>query len=654
MSKRQSMACKRLRAIGLKPERAYPLLDLFEKWKRESGEEWTVQRLKTVKQALMNRIAGVPYELPWIRSSNGIPKGPLGWLFECADKDTRHQSLALNTVMIYSSLISDHVTDKQRQKFVSSVVTPEPVKSLRTLYGVVRCAPSLGKVRVVIPPFPKRIEDHTVSHERRAPAGVRTVPETEVGDWLPYFFTSQFNREVFDEFKPYYNALLQGLYGDHFSSSRAFDQGLFKRNRLREYGVEPPPIDPGVGKISFLQEPGYKLRAVANPNRLHQWALSPLKTVLLNHLTTLQQDCTHDQGKPLPIIQEWLRRGRTVSCIDLSDATNQFPLVLQEAILKKLLPDHWSDQIRLFITLSRGPWVYRDEGGQLTHLRWEKGQPLGLGPSFPAFALSHHALVRHCIKCSGAKEEDYFLLGDDIVLADLELAKAYRSALDDLGCPVSEPKCMTSNLLAEFAGKVITRESVISTFKWREPSDRSFLDVARQLGHQSISLFKPRQQSIIRKIAEVPEELGGLGWNPKGLSFEARAATPTALLLQEIAPDVSRCETPDSKRRRYRDCLDHDHKGFGLVIPSYSAKEAKGPRPEVLDSVKERVLSVTGVTVDIFQLDAPHKGWVQTERESDPRGPTTLSVLERKLKRAEASQGVNLDADDLVDSQSPR
>lgn len=642
MSLRQSMVCKRLRAIGLTPTVAYPIMDQVQKWVRESGEEWTVERLKSLKTALISRMADVPYELPWIRSSNGIPCGPFKPLFRMTEMSLRKKAQALNTLMMYSSFVSNGITPKQRRKFITSVLNPEPVKRQLTVDEILD---SVEPLQWSYPEeeayLPRQVQEVPWSSERFAPAGDRTVPESDVAAWLPYHFASAFSKEMWRKYPSLYKPMIKDLKKKgHFRESSAFDRGVTYPWKFAKDGFRVPRLDPGVGKVSFIQEAGYKLRAVANPDRLHQEALGPLKKKLLKVLRTIPQDCTHDQGKPLKVIQGWLGRGQEVHCVDLSDATNNFPLDLQVKLLKKTLSENWYPLIDLFTDLSRGPWKYKDEDGEDRLISWVKGQPLGLGPSFPSFALAHHALVWSSAKKAGVLPEygrkalPYFVLGDDIVIGDRRIAESYRSALDDLGCPVSEPKCITSSLLAEFAGKVITREGVLHPFKWRTPSDRSFVDVARQLGHQSISLFRPKQQFILRKIAEVPEELGGLGWNPKGKSFEERAISPEALQLMEQAEDVVSVETPDSKLTRFVQKLVHNHRGFGLIIPPYRGPVVRSGRPDQRESVKERILRELDVPKDKTPAECPLTGYVRSDRlESDPRGATNLSVLWRKLRK---------------------
>jgi hypothetical protein len=285
-----------------------------------------------------------------------------------------------------------------------------------------------------------------------------------------------------------------------------------------------------IGKISLIQEPGFKLRAVANPNRVLQAALQPLKVVLGETLSRVGQDSTFDQSAGVEAVRGWLAKGIKVHSVDLSDATNLFPLNFTASCLRALKPqdlceDEYLRLVELFVEASRMPFFSKLNG--ITEVfHFTRGQPLGLGPSFFAFALSHHFLLHEI--CSGlhVKADCYRILGDDIVIASDTVHNAYLNRLAELGCKVSVEKSFSSTDMAEFAGKIITRNSVIPQFKWRELSDQNLVDFCRNLGPRSVGLLSPRQKELIAFLAAVPTFLGGLGWNPKGIPLADRLSEP--------------------------------------------------------------------------------------------------------------------------------
>jgi len=78
-------------------------------------------------------------------------------------------------------------------------------------------------------------------------------------------------------------------------------------------------------------------------------------------------------------------------------------------------------------------------------------------------AITHHALVRlaaHLIG-KGGDFRDYLLLGDDIVIADEEVAVKYISIINGLGVSISMQKRVVGNdthFGVEFASQYIVNE----------------------------------------------------------------------------------------------------------------------------------------------------------------------------------------------------
>jgi hypothetical protein len=281
-----------------------------------------------------------------------------------------------------------------------------------------------------------------------------------------------------------------------------------------------------VGNIGFIQEPGYKLRAVANPNRVFQAAVSPLSQVLFRILRTLPWDCTHSQPKATRFVQDALSKGITVFSVDLSSATDLFPLSLQMAMLREMFAGYVGQDnvdskaalqaVKLFENLSTAKWKLPSG----MKIAWSKGQPLGLKPSFPLFALTHGLLLyalnrfRH--------DNKFFVLGDDVVITSPDLNSRYREALTKLGCVISDSKSLVSSTLAEFAGKIITQYSSLPQIKYRDMSDDNFVDIVRLLGKRSMILCKRKQRRVLKAIELVPEKFGGLGFNPLGVPLSER------------------------------------------------------------------------------------------------------------------------------------
>lgn len=512
MTKSQNQAMRRLVVVGLTTGQAKAIAGQVDRWTNCCGPEWTVARLKQLKVMLLHRAAGVDYPSPpWIACKNGVPKGPFRILF--TRTGIKHLSRALNALMCYSTYVAGHVTPKQWEKFRASVEEPTPVTREIPIWEMVPVRSRFRSKRPAIIPFGRvHLGGTFVPIRMFRSYETRSVPEVDIQRWFSHHAADPLvvakmteNPELFAE--------------DLLSLVEAY------RFNRRADGLST------IGKISFIQEPGYKLRAVANPNRVLQHLLLPLKKVVSDALYQKSRDHTKDQEAGVLQVQEWLRTGKTVHSVDLSDATNNFPLSLQVRSLHRLLGESWRAHIDLFEECSKGLWSVKDPSEECWRaMRWTKGQPLGLGPSFVSFAYAHHLLVEWCGRKLPVSRRLYAIVGDDIAIADDELHRQYMDALTHLGIPVSRDKTLSSPHFAEFAGKAITPQKVIVAPKWKLCSDHNFIDVARLYGPKSITLLRRRQRLVVQLLALLPEWEGGLGWNPQGLPIEDRLAASDMIL----------------------------------------------------------------------------------------------------------------------------
>lgn len=525
--------CVRLRSLGVPKQQADELIALFCRWVECSGPEWTVERMKALKLEYVTRLSGKPVLAPNIkRNRDGYPFGVLSWLMK-RTQSPRKVFQALNSFMIYSSLRSSQITVKQKEKFFGSMESKD-----RT---------GLDSTMKIVPTYPGRYKLHRqrpfllhcTSPSKSAPSCLgpsirnddawgqlvtfsQSIPSTVALDLYPRVFEGVIPMTL--------TRKLIGTVTDH----------LFIPQRLE--------CVQSVGKISFIQEPGYKLRAVANPNAVWQAALDPLKNLILSDLkSNFPTDCTHNQFEGVLAICGWLKQGKTCYSVDLSDATNTMPRNLQmDALRRRYDPDnkdqYLQDLISAFNFASKSEWYYRAEDGSYRTASFTRGQPLGLGPSFASFALAHNLILQGLCEKVGVRPLDTFrVLGDDVVICDTNVNRLYRATLKNYGCTVSESKTITSDQVAEFAGMVITPKGPIPTYKWRTVVGSNFLQISKIIGPRARNLLTKQQRWIVDALAPVPESLGGFGWNPAGVPLRDRLATPVAQWLLsrtiELSPD---------------------------------------------------------------------------------------------------------------------
>jgi hypothetical protein len=511
----QQVITQRSSALSIPKKLSSPFRKLVMKWFSSSGEEWTVDRLKAIKLDIIHRRAGQQPVSVWISKSrkSGLFSGPIGLIEKFMLKNDKNFAKGLQLLQCYTLFYAPQITESQKTKaltaiqslpltFEQSQIANEIVHKGWLLNG----SPRIGKISK---PSPLEMMMPSSSVTKRAPLPGKSVPEREgIIDSISYLYDttegiSHLNRFYDSHYQYVLKNIESKLFNDygHFMSSLGYPTELHTNGSLL------------AGKISLIQEPGYKLRYVSNPGRIFQCVLKPLQTALDSFNASSQWDCTHNQSKAFPYIQEHLAQNKMVHSIDLTGATDYFPLSMQKHLLQRMCT---SEDVDLFSELSCASWEFPKVG----QVEWTRGQPLGLNPSFAAFALTHGHLLLGLLNRSYNNE--FFVLGDDVVILDDQLASDYYAFMDNIQSPISTHKCLSSSSLAEFGGKLIGVDSVIPQYKWREVSDDSFLDLAKTLGPHSIGLFRPRQVRVLKELSLVPDFLGGLGWNPKGLPLEER------------------------------------------------------------------------------------------------------------------------------------
>jgi hypothetical protein len=471
------------------------------------------------------------------------------------DKNVKLSS-KLIMLSVYKKYVLKEPTEKQLNKFYSSLEkTRDDLPSIESKERTTRSAQGLWKKYFKPSCVKKRNRfsyfRHAFSHNKSLPdlgrdmnlSGEQSAKEDELHVDLIQSLLSEPIREL----------VARGMVDDQFSDPkehaflswfmRMLEDGIAD-SEFNQYGellhtvlgTKKVPVRIAeyfrksnlVGSINYIQEPGCKLRAVANPLRLGQWYLDPLKDLLLEFLKNFPSDCTHEQSKGVRIIKKQLSQGKTAHCYDLSDATNNLPFLhlkhCLDATVRDLAYDitfdediptgTWIDSaLHLFYSMAKADWLTPEN----RIVKFTQGQPLGLGPSFPCLAFQHHVILHEC----GASQDDYVLLGDDIVIFRSDVASRYEQAMRHYGVPISISKSIISDTIAEFAGKVITSKSVYSMYSWKEINSTNCMDVLKYHGSKSVTWLPEVFQLPAWHIASLPRYLGGLGWNiPKHIKLD--------------------------------------------------------------------------------------------------------------------------------------
>jgi hypothetical protein len=217
----------------------------------------------------------------------------------------------------------------------------------------------------------------------------------------------------------------------------------------------------GLGKLGFKVEPAGKTRVFAMVDCITQMIMKPVHSVVFNILGTIPQDGTFNQLSPAKKLLAKVGPKGSFWSLDLSSATDRFPVVLQHAVMALLLgPKLAGLWVRLltwrdFIVPPLPKGVTPPKEGVAHTVKYGAGQPMGALTSWGVFSLTHHILVQYCAYKAYGKLEWftlYALLGDDIVLADEKVAKEYLHQLRVIGVECGLAKSLiSSNGSFEFA-----------------------------------------------------------------------------------------------------------------------------------------------------------------------------------------------------------
>lgn len=213
-------------------------------------------------------------------------------------------------------------------------------------------------------------------------------------------------------------------------------------------------------KVVCIPDVEGKTREVAILDYWSQTALRGLHQWLFKALKRIPQDCTFNQGEFKNKL-DLTRTGESFHSVDLTTATDRFPIELISEVLKfPLGKDYVSSWRYLMVGI---PFYY--PAGKLD-ITYAVGNPMGAYSSWNSFALTHHYVVYYCCRELGIQwsEASYVLLGDDIVIKDDKLAKKYMEVMTELGLCFSLQKSHISPHCFEFAKRFFFNGSEVTPF----------------------------------------------------------------------------------------------------------------------------------------------------------------------------------------------
>jgi hypothetical protein len=222
-----------------------------------------------------------------------------------------------------------------------------------------------------------------------------------------------------------------------------------------------------LGKLAEKEEAAGKVRVFAITDAITQSVLAPIHDAIFSVLKALPTDGTFNQDGPLKRLmtlhEEGALEGQTFYSYDLSAATDRLPIALQVQVLACHLGDTLAELWAKLLT-DRDWWLINKDNPTGLPLRYAVGQPMGALSSWGMLALTHHTVVRYAANQVGIPDfNHYALLGDDIVIANTEVAKRYHEIMTKvLGVDINLSKSLVSEHSLEFAKRLITTEGEVS------------------------------------------------------------------------------------------------------------------------------------------------------------------------------------------------
>nr|UTQ48822.1 RNA-dependent RNA polymerase [Monilinia fructicola mitovirus 5] len=202
-------------------------------------------------------------------------------------------------------------------------------------------------------------------------------------------------------------------------------------------------------RLSVVKDPECKMRIIAIFDYISQQMFDILSKQLFKSLENIPSDRTFTQDPHFTHTK--IDRSQRLHSIDLTAATDRFPVDLQHQVLAKLLSPGYADYWKSLMVGSPFRHPQMNEA-----INYSVGQPMGAKSSWPMFTLTHHIAVQYAaLECGLVKFDKYILLGDDIVINDDNVAKKYIEIMNYLGVETSPAKTHVSSDTYEFAKRWI-------------------------------------------------------------------------------------------------------------------------------------------------------------------------------------------------------
>ena len=435
-------------------------------WYTYKGPEWTALRLKALWNCALLARSGDTDSIPSIcheariSLADGFPKGIEGdliqrWIKIQSPAKLRRAAVAFRS---YTAIVLTQTSKKQLSKAKDSINSPGKVIDIiphskadrkAILHNVDNPADGYDRSDIIgLLPYSCSPKDDVLKSKRLpALSGTSAYPNL-------FQIPGREKKEI-----PFMSLMASLSSKGKVPMCLVEKHPDFQLRKLAEK-IQEESGDDTYGNIVILQEGGAKGRTICSPNAWIQYYLKPYHDYMMRYITHMESgkdskvmfgtSCVLDQVHGAYLALDQLQAGSFCHAVDLSSATDRFPLSLQVGVTQELgIPELGQALEEL-----RGPYA----GPDGTKWSYGAGQPMGLMGSFPLFHLTHFALLNGLafklrLQPDGS---NFAVLGDDVLIFDESLLKLYLDTLEEYEVPISWHKSYKGDLV-EFAGFILTR-----------------------------------------------------------------------------------------------------------------------------------------------------------------------------------------------------
>ena len=506
----------------------------IEKWHKSNGPQWTVDRLKYIKQCAINYLTmgqkpPISSEHWFQKNKQGLFKGHWGSILKLMVERPKATALFLQCYTAFAT--SGQPSERSIAKYKATLEKPF-TGDFHTLSeinnSIENTVPLIAKKY-----FKRHLKDITHQNHYLLNARANNDMQTEDLLWVVQdFLTSSFGKSICERYDWVLPSLSLEGYTIPDYSAQEEQLRLFLGDN---YKVKPFVI----AKINWIHEPGLKERVVADYVKVLEFLTYQFGEKLYNIIRDVPWDATYHEDRGYEQISSYLKQDKQTKCFcfDLSKATDRFPLSTQHSVVKglsKVIGNAFAEESQIFFESCKLPAELPN--GELTH--WEVGQPMGAYPSFALFSLTHGMVLMEYLESRGIKYDNQFVVhGDDLVIMDDELAEYYQHYINVAGAEINMFKTIKSTEYAELNSRLLSRKGQIRFPKWKPVTPASIMDQVETWGPKCIKwCYKSNtKQEAVRHILSIPYILpNGRSINPTGTPEYQRFMDTPDRVLEEI------------------------------------------------------------------------------------------------------------------------